>query len=93
MNKDIILIIISTYLFIGIIHIIIIKLFGGYYARDFKGFWNTLGLLLTSPIIFIFVLITAVIEIPFIIVKFIYEFIRYDIPYYIEIITQRRNRK
>ena len=56
MNKDIILIIISTYLFIGIIHIIIIKLFGGYYARDFKGFWNTLGLLLTSPIIFIFVL-------------------------------------
>lgn len=93
MNKDILLIIISVYLFIGVIHILIIKLFGGYYAKDFKGLWNTISLMLVSPIIFMIVLIMAVIEAPFIIIKFIYEFIRYDIPYYIEEIKQRRKNK
>lgn len=93
MENNTLLIGIALYLFIGIIHTIIMKLYGGYYAKDFKGFWNTLGLLLTSPIIFMFILITVIIEIPFIIIKFIYEFIRDDIPYYIRTITKRRNRK
>lgn len=81
---------VAIYLFIGLLHIIIIKRYGGYYAKDFKGFWNIIQLLFISPIIFIILLIALVIETPFIIIKTIYEFIRYDIPYYIKNFKRRR---